>query len=242
MTQVFDKSSAWPLYKQIEARILQRMIDGAWRPGAMLPSEFRLASEFGVSQGTVRKALIALEAENLVTRRQGRGTFVAEHDPDRALFHFFHMVGEGAERQLPVSRLLSCRHGVAGAAEAARLGLTRGDPVARIRRVRDLNGAPAIVETIVLPLALFSGIGRDGDLPNTLYELYEQRHGVTVARAQERLRAKPATRFVARHLNVAAGTPVLEIDRIAYSLEGAPVEWRVSLCETKDHYYLAELV
>jgi len=221
---------------------MQRMIDGVWRPGAMLPSEFQLALDFGVSQGTVRKALGAMESDNLVTRRQGRGTFVAEHDLDRALFHFFHMVGEGTARQLPVSRLLSCRHGKASAAQAARLDLSRGDPVARIRRVRDLNGAPAIVETIVVPLALFPAIGKDGDLPNTLYELYERRYGVTIARAQERLRAKPAARFAARHLRVATGTPLLEIDRTAYSLDGAPVEWRVSLCETKDHYYLAELV
>jgi GntR family transcriptional regulator len=221
---------------------MQRMIDGVWRPGAMLPSEFQLASDFGVSQGTVRKALSAMEADNLVTRRQGRGTFVAEHDSDRALFHFFHMVGEGTARQLPVSRLLSCRYGVAGVTEATRLALTRGDPVARIRRVRDLNGAPAIVETIVLSLVLFPNVGRTGDLPNTLYELYERRYGVTVARAQERLRARPAARLAARHLGVPLGTPLLEIDRIAYSLDGAPVEWRVSLCETKDHYYLSELV
>ncbi len=231
-----------PLYAQVRALILRRLIDGVWRPGTMLPSEIQLGVEFGVSQGTVRKALDALAAENLVVRRQGRGTFVAEHDLDRALFHFFHMVGENAERQLPDSRVLSCRYGKASATEAAQLALLKGDPVARIRRVRVLGGVPAIVETIVVSEALFPNIGRDGDLPNTIYELYERRYEVTVARAEERLRAKAAEPAIAELLEIEPGTPLLEIDRTAFSLDGAPVEWRLSLCETRSHYYLAELV
>ncbi len=231
-----------PLYAQVRALILRRLIDGIWRPGTMLPSEIQLGVEFGVSQGTVRKALDALAAENLVVRHQGRGTFVAEHDTDRALFHFFHMVGENAERQLPDSDVLSCRYGKATSMEAARLALLKGDSVARIRRVRALGGIPAIVETIVVSEALFPEIGRDGDLPNTLYELYERRYAVTVARAEERLRAKTVDASVAKLLGIAEGTPILEIDRTAFSLDGGPVEWRLSLCETNAHYYLAELV
>jgi len=231
-----------PLYAQVRALILRRLIDGVWRPGTMLPSEIQLGVDFNVSQGTVRKALDALVAENLVIRRQGRGTFVAEHDTDRALFHFFHMVGENAERQLPNSRVLFCRYGKASATEAAQLNLLKSDVVARIKRVRALAGVPAIVETIVVSEALFPDIGQDGDLPNTIYELYERRYQVIVARAEERLRATAAESSVAELLEIEAGTPLLEIDRTAYSLDGAAVEWRLSLCETKSHYYLAELV
>ena len=234
--------SRQPLYEQVKALILRRVIDGVWRPGTMLPSETQLGVEFGVSQGTVRKALDTLAAENLVVRRQGRGTFVAEHDTDRALFHFFHMVGEGAERQLPESRVLSCRYGKATAAEAGRLALLRGDPVARIRRVRELGGAPAIVETITVSEALFPDIGCDSDLPNTLYELYERRYEVTVARAEERLRATLADSDSAALLAIDEGTPLLEIDRTAFALDGTPAEWRLSLCETGMHHYLVELV
>jgi len=231
-----------PLYAQVKALILQRLIEGVWRPGAVLPSEMQLAAEFGVSQGTVRKALDAMAAENIVVRRQGRGTFVAEHDTDRALFQFFHMVGEDGARQLPESHVLSCRYGKASAVEASRLALVRGAEVARIRRVRSLGGAPAIAETLVLPLAMFPEIGRDGDLPNTLYELYERRYGITIARAEERLRAAAADDGVAGLLGIADGTPLLEIDRVAFSLGGTAAEWRVSLCETRAHYYVAELI
>jgi len=231
-----------PLYAQVRELMIGRMVQGVWKPGAVLPSEVQLAAEFGVSEGTVRKALDALAAENLVIRRQGRGTFVAEHDAERALFHFFHLVGEDGSRQLPGGTLLSCRSAKASRDEAARLEIERGTPVIRICRVRDLGGSPAIFETISVPAGLFPGLGEDGNLPNTVYELYEGRYGVTIMRAEERLRAVEAPAEAAGHLGLEPGAPVLEIDRVAFALDGRPAEWRVSLCDTRHHHYLAELV
>jgi GntR family transcriptional regulator len=231
-----------PLYVQVRELMIGRMIQGVWKPGAVLPSEVQLADEFGVSQGTVRKALDALAAENLVIRRQGRGTFIAEHDAERALFHFFHLVGEDGSRQLPSGTQLSCRAAKAAGKEAVRLDIGRGVPVIRLRRTRDLGGAAAIYESISVPTALFPGLGADGDLPNTLYELYEGRYGVTIVRAEERLRAIEAPAEAAALLRLRAGAPVLEIDRVAFALDGRPAEWRVSLCDTRYHHYLAELV
>ncbi len=232
---------ARPLYAQVKALMLQRLIAGDWQPGAVLPSEFQLADEFGVSQGTVRKALDALAADNVVVRRQGRGTFVAEHDDQRALFHFFHLVGPDGERRLPESRLLSLRRGLAGRVEAARLDIGRGAPVTRIRRVRELDGRVAIAETIAVPQKLFSDLADIREVPNTLYDLYERRYGVTIARAVERLSAVAADERDSKLLAVAPGTPLLEIDRTALALDGSPVEWRVSRCLTATHRYQVEL-
>lgn len=232
---------AQPLYAQVMALMMQRLIAGQWRPGELLPSEFRLAAEFGVSQGTVRKALDALSADNIVVRRQGRGTFVAEHDQERALFHFFHLVGPDGERRLPDSRLISIRKGLAGRIEAGRLGLGRRAPVIRIRRVRGLDGQPAIVETIAVPRELFPGLADMRAVPNTLYDLYETRYGVTIARAVERLAAVAADAREAKLLAIDPGEPLLEIDRTAFALDGTPVEWRVSRCLTSHHHYLSEL-
>ena len=79
-------------------------------------------------------------------------------------------------------------------------------------------------------------------LPNTLYTLYEERFGVTVYRAAEQLTAVAATEREAELLAVAPGTPLLEIDRLATSLDGVPVEWRLSRCRTDAHRYRVELV
>ena len=231
-----------PLYAQVKELMIGRMVEGIWKPGAVLPSEVQLAAEFGVSQGTVRKALDALAAENMVIRRQGRGTFVAEHDEDRTLFHFFHLVGEDGARQLPSSAVLSCREGKANREEAARLALDRGASVVRVRRIRTLNGTPSVFERITVPSDLFPDLATVPDLPNTLYELYESEYGVSIARAEERLRAVEATKEIASQLALKAGAPLLEIDRVAFALDGRAVEWRVSLCDTQRHHYLAELV
>ncbi len=90
-----------PLYRQVKAIFVRRLVEGVWSPGTALPSEGQLASEIGVSQGTVRKALDELAAENLLVRRQGRGTFVAEHDERRILFQFFKLVPDDGDPALP---------------------------------------------------------------------------------------------------------------------------------------------
>jgi GntR family transcriptional regulator len=110
----------------------------------------------------------------------------------------------------------------------------------RIERLRSLAGKVCIVERITLPRALFPGIEKR-DLPNNLYELYRSDFRVTVVRASEKLKAVAAGRREAKHLGVNAGAPLLAIDRTAFALDGRPVEWRVSLCETDMMHYVSDL-
>ncbi len=233
-----------PLYAQVKDLLVQRLVSGAWRPGEALPSEFSLAAEFKVSQGTVRKALDELAAQNVVVRQQGKGTFVAIHTPQRALFHFFHLVGDGGERAMPSHRVLSLRNAKANRSEAAALSIDQGAPVIRLKRLRQLGGRTALVERIVLPGDLFPGlVDRLGDaLPNEVYRYYEQLYGVTVARAVEKLKAVAATEEDARWLGLEEGAPLLEIDRTAYGLDGRAVELRISRCDTAAHHYRSEIV
>ena len=80
-----------PLYQQIKGLILQSLQAGEWRPGELIPSEMELAARFKVSQGTVRKAIDELAAENLVMRRQGKGTFVATHSAQQVQYRFLKL-------------------------------------------------------------------------------------------------------------------------------------------------------
>ncbi len=144
-----------PLYKQVKDAFVKRMVDGIWSPGALLPSESQLAQEFGVSQGTVRKALDEMEAENLIVRQQGKGTFVAQHDEERILFQFFKLVMDDGVPRFPESTVLEA--GVFDATEEERreLELKAGTKVARVRRVRYIAGQPMIIETLSLPDRMF---------------------------------------------------------------------------------------
>lgn len=229
-----------PLYQQVRDMFVQRLVEGQWLPGQALPSEMELASEIGVSQGTVRKALDALAAENLVVRRQGRGTFVAEHDEARILFQFFKIIPDNGKPTFPESHVVGISRGTATADERRHLKLSQRADVIRVKRVRSLAGKPVISELVVLPAALFPGIDRT-DVPNNLYGLYATQYGITVANARERMKAVALGREDAELLGVAAGSPALLIDRLAFALDGAPVEWRVSNCLTDEFHYLSDL-
>lgn len=230
-----------PLYRQVRDLLVQRLIDGSWTPGMMLPSEFQLAAELGVSQGTVRKALDAMTAEHLLIRRQGRGTFVASLEEGRILFQFFRLIADDGTRLFPESDVVGRSRVRANAAERHALALEPGADVWRIERVRRLGGRKIIVETIALPVARFPGLGDMKTIPNNVYALYSEEFGVTIGKAIETLKAAGARPADAERLGCDAGHPVLIIDRVALSLDGAPVEYRVSSCLTEGFHYRSEL-
>ncbi len=229
-----------PLYRQVYHTLLRRLADAVWQPGQMLPSESQLASELGVSQGTVRKALDALTADSLLVRRQGRGTFAAEHDDKQSVFRFFKLRSDCEDSAAPQSRVVAIAEASASADERDRLALVRTARVVRIERLRSLDDKPCLIETIAVPLTLFPGLAAM-DLPNTLYSLYANRFGITIAIAKERLKAVVLPRREADLLEVAEGKPAIEIDRVAFDLEERPVEWRLSTCITDSVHYLSVL-
>ncbi len=228
-----------PLYVQIKEMFVANLRDGQWNPGELIPSEMQLARELGVSQGTVRKAITELVENNVLTRKQGRGTFVANHNSERALFHFFHIVDNDGNKVMPESETLSCRRKRASRVESSRLQLAPGASVVSIERTRQFDGRPVMLETITLPSPPFAKLGQMGacNLPNMLYEMYEKEFGITIHSAEEQLRAVAATEHDAEQLSIAPQTPLLEIDRIALTLDKTPVELRVSRCVTSRHHY-----
>jgi GntR family transcriptional regulator len=230
---------AQPLYEQVDARIRERLVNGQWRPGMMIPSEQQLAREFDVSQGTVRRAIEALVNESVLTRRQGAGTFVAELTERRSLNLYFNFVAGDGSRTVPESRLLRRSAGVATADVTRSLGIVRRSRTLTFERLRLLAGQPVILETIVVPESYFPGLGAHGDLPNHLFWHYEAKYGISVVRAEEQLRAVSADARAADVLAIEPGAPLLAIDRVAFALDGRAVELRRSRCNTAHHYYIA---
>lgn len=231
-----------PLYKQIKNLLLERIASGEWPPGTFIPSEATLASSYNVSVGTLRKALDELASDNVVVRRQGKGTAIATHDADRALFRFFNIVRHDGERSLPVSRVLSRQRRPASAAERKSLELASAAEVIHVRRIRELTGTPTLLEDIVLDAATFAAVEQQPEvLPNTLYNLYQHQYGVTVAHAEEQLIAVPASEQDAAHLGVEIGEPLIEIRRVARDYQDTPIELRTSRLTTRQYCYASHL-
>ena len=233
-----------PLYLQIKELLLKSLAAVEWRPGETIPSELRLAARFGVSQGTVRKAIDALAADNLVVRRQGKGTFVATHTEDKvSMFRFLRIRRDDGRDEYPMSRLVDVRRGKAQAEVARALGLKTGDVVITLRRLLEYGGEPAVLDEIVVPAQLFKGLTRSKveRYRGSIYGLFETQFGVRIVRARERLSAVAAEPGCAGLLRVAAGSPLLAVDRVTYTFGDKPVEWRRGLCSTRNHHYLNDL-
>ncbi|MGI9423341.1 MAG: GntR family transcriptional regulator [Hyphomicrobiaceae bacterium] len=241
MALATNKPNVQPLYEQVREILLERIQSGFWVPGQALPNEFEIAAELGVSQGTVRKALGVLAAEQLLVRRQGRGTFVAEHTSAEVLFRFFQFYDPAGNRVSPQSRSRRTRRGKVRSEEAKKLGLAADARVIRHARVRTIADRPFLRETIVLPEARFAGLGIGEEIPNTLYDLFQREYGITVSRADEQLTAVAATEPDAKTLGIAPGTPLLRIDRVTYAIDETPIEWRVSICHLRDIHYAVRL-
>ncbi len=232
-----------PLYKQVYHVLVRRIAEGAWAPAEALPSEQALAAELSVSQGTVRKALDALVSENLVYRRQGKGTYVAEHTQEHALFRFFRIAkpNTDGERVTPEAAGARCKRRIATATEVEKLHLSKGARVVEIRRTRLIDGVPAISEKIIVPLSLFPELDHQSALPNTLYSLYQSVYGVNITVAKEELSAVLSNKSDQKELGIEPGSPILKIDRIAVSIGGQRAEWRISRCDTRNLVYAVDI-
>ena len=232
-----------PLYDQIKILITQSLIVGDWKPGEAIPSEIELAQKFGVSQGTVRKAIDQLSAENILIRKQGKGTFVATHAEPQHQYRFLRIIPNNADKHHPASRFVDVRRGKASSEIARALDVKSGSSIHIIHRVLIFDGKPTILDEIIVSNAMFPGLTmtRIEESKGSLYSFFESAYGVRMIRAEERLRAIAADESNAPHLEIAVGTPLLCIDRIAFTYGDKPVEWRRGLVLTEGYSYFNEL-
>jgi len=236
-----DKFSIEPLYLQVRNLLAQRIAAGVWAPGTMLPNEIELARELGVSSGTVRKALDSLESDRLVLRRQGRGTSVVDQASAEVAARFSNFRDAAGQRVIGDMQLLAQTQDVATQTEQQRLQLGAHDPVLRTTRLRRYKGLLFMHEEVALAVSRFPGF--DGEAAGAYrISVLAQRHGIHLAKAQERLTLEQATPQAAKQLEVAPRSQLLKLDRVIYAAAGYPVEWRVAFCSLKeDLLYLAEM-
>ncbi len=232
-----------PLYDQIKILLTQSLIAGEWKPGDAIPSEFELAARYRVSQGTVRKAIDALAAENILIRRQGKGTFVATDTEPNIQYRFLRIIANTGEKHHPKTRFIDVKRGKASSEMARVLDIKAGAPVTSIHRVLVFAGKPLILDEIVLATALFPALtlAKIEESKGSIYSFLETAYGLRMIRAEERLRAVAADEFAARELEIALETPLLSVDRIAFTYGDKPVEWRRGLCLTDGYSYYNEL-
>lgn len=241
MSTMTTRFTIRPLYLQVRDMLVERITGGVWRPGSGIPNEVDLSRELGVSVGTVRKALDVMEGEHLVTRRQGRGTFVNDQSSDELAQRFSRLCNQ-AGGLLPIEVLKSdVKLARANDEECDRLRLRPGEQVIRVMRVQAAGGQRKLLENIAMPESRFPGLTTRAQFPTRIVALSQQ-FGVLLGRAQEKVRATCATAGIADALGIAAGTALLELDRLVFAIDGKPVEWRSAVCQlAAGDYYSVDM-
>ncbi|MCQ9615676.1 GntR family transcriptional regulator [Paenalcaligenes niemegkensis] len=232
-----------PLYQQIKALLLQSLDRGEWKPGESIPSELDLAARYQVSQGTVRKAIDELAAENLLIRRQGKGTFVSTHHEANVRYRFLRLTPDDGHQPATSSMIIECLRVKAPSDIAALLALRTADIVVNIRRVLSFDGRPTILDDIWLPGAVFKGLTAETLAKNKgpMYAWFESKFGVSMVRADETVRAVAAGEEASERLEVELGSPLLQVERISYTYGDRPMELRRGLYITDRFHYRNQL-
>ena len=241
--QQMNRPGFSPLYQQVRKLLLSRIAEGVWRESETLPSEHALAIEFGVSQGTIRKALDSLAADRLIERRQGKGTFIAQHTPESAQFRFFKLNSDTTgDRAVPRCDRSTISKRKANATERTALDLQTGEQIFCILRTRFVEDEPMLHEQIVVAVALMPDLSAYRPLPNTLYNFYQSRYNTIVSNAKEKIKAVAAEKNHAQILEVTQGAPLLLVERRAFGLNNCPVEYRRTFYRTDQHHYSIDLM
>ncbi|HEY4068797.1 MAG TPA: GntR family transcriptional regulator, partial [Burkholderiaceae bacterium] len=232
-----------PRYQQIKALMVASLQRREWSAGEAIPSEIELAARFKVSQGTVRKAIDELAAENLLVRRQGKGTFVATHAEEQVQFRFLRLMPDDGGPTQMARRLIDCKRQRAPSEIARALRVRAGEAAIRIQRVLSSKGAPVVFDDIWLPAALFKGLSaqRLTEHRGPMYRMFEAEFGVHMIRAEEKIRAVIADAAAAERLAVPLGAPLLSVERLSLTYGDKPVELRRGLYTTASHYYRNDL-
>lgn len=233
-----NKLRRQPLYEQIKQLLLRRIAEGEWQEHVALPSEWELAEELSVSQGTVRKALTELVGEDVLYRHQGRGTFVAEAASDWGEARLQTIGTRAGRQEALMQELLGCWKANAPEEVSELMGLRRMVPMIRVRQLWRLGGQPVALDDAYLPAERFEGLeARWLRQAGGVYATLQRRFGVRPKTVMEQMRVATLAREEAQLLLVATDTPALAVTRLSSSIEGEPVEWRMRYCLTQQVAY-----
>lgn len=221
-----DHVSKVPLYHQLYNILRQKIDDQEWLPEQTIPTEKQLTEQFGVSRVTVRQVLERMANEGFIYRQRGRGSFVSPPRLEEQMNRFVDFSDDMRKRGFtPRTELISAEMATASDRTARQLGMVEGGEICSIRRLRLADEEPLSVEESCLVAAACPGVLEHDFSKDSLRRVLEQEHGIVWLRAQQTIRAAPASANIASLLKIRPGTPYLFIERVSYSQTNQPLEF-----------------
>jgi GntR family transcriptional regulator len=235
----FRKRAGSSLHHQIKDDLFHRLRSGTWPPGAELPSEQALCAHFGVSRGTLRRAVADLVAEGYIERHSGRGSFVCHAKLESGVTTAYSRMSVMGPALDPGGQILYCQKTRPNAHVAGVLGSKA--PVWQLERLRFTNGQPVTLQTSFVPVAMCPDLGRQDLAHQHLIDVMRDAYGIHLGRAVEVLDPAVADGHVARHLGIGVHAPVFHIERTTYTVDGAVVEYRNAILRGDIYRYRVDL-
>ena len=237
----FAPRPAVALHHQIKEDLFLHLRSERFTPGLALPSEAALCEHYGVSRGTLRRAIADLVSEGYLERYRGRGTFVSRSKLESGVvgsYSRFHVVGPALD---PGGRVLLCRRIRAAKDVGAALGVRTGTSLWMLERVRFTQGIPVSLQTSFLPFDLCPGLARQDLAGRHLIDVLRDVYGVHLGSAVEYVEPTVADGYAARHLGVRLRTPLFQIERTTYTVTGVIAEYRRAVLRGDVYRYRIEL-
>lgn len=224
-----DRGSPVPLFAQITQKLresLQRdSKSGLLKPGDFFATEKAICEQFGVSIITAKRVLDDLEAEGILVRHQGRGTFLAPSRVSQVLDHFYRFATNMEQQGFqPTWKNLKVGVVPSEAKIAKPLNLKPAERVIRLERLRLLNEEPYFWQTSYLPEKLFPGLEREDHDRVALYDILAQKYHVQPVHCRDTFEPTLVHRRDAKLLQVPVRSAGMLLERIAYDAEGTPME------------------
>jgi len=224
--QALNPASKLPLYQQLYELLEGRIRSGQWKPGDLIPSELKLIAQYKVSRITVRKVLDMLVADGLLVRERGRGSFVAAPKLEHGMTRIVSFTDDMRQRGFtPGTKIIFMGLVPAPRTIAESLGVSEGEELARIDRLRLADGDPLCVEESFLIHRYIPGILNHDLVNNSLREIKLKEYGIRWSRARQTIQAIPAAADIARLLSIRNGAPLLFFERVTYSQDNVAMEY-----------------
>lgn len=237
---LLDQNTSVPLYEQLKEAIKADIGSGVYHPGGRMPSETELEQKYQVSRITVRRAIKELCDEEILVRKQGKGTFVLDHEKYRRLDRTvggFHDMMEKDGKKITVDILEKSIIKVKPS-YARDLHIDPEDDVVYMKRLMYADDVPIMIDTTYIPLKKFPGIYEKLVGNVALFRLMEQDYGVHLERYYKVLKVQKATKEMSRLLGCHAGDPVFDLFKVTYDREGIPQNISISILKGEGTYYV----
>jgi GntR family transcriptional regulator len=234
-----DHKSRVPLHAQVEELLRKLVVSEEYRKGKFLPNEVNLAKQLGISRNTVRQAINKLVYEELLVRKKGVGTRVADRSVQTRINNWLSFTQEMKSKGIEIRNFQIDTEWIESDEEIAQFfRIPPGKKILKVTRLRGRKEYPFVY--FISYFHPMVGLTGNEDFSKPLYEILEKEFSVVAKLSKEEISARAADKFLAQKLNINKGDPILKRKRFVYDPGSRPIEYNIGYYRADSFIYTIE--